>query len=135
MPDKENASRLPYLALHKKKGDTFQFVQEILPKILRNQKQPIPLLLQSADTPRNRVNQRLHYCPATRREHGTISPEIHQRNTRFSKVPNMILMYDYEFNMQKPINMSMPIPRIAGNCYFNTLYAVAYRPEFCISKH
>ena len=50
----------------------------------------------------------------------------------FSKVPNTILVYDYEFNLQKIINMSMSILRIAGNCNSNTLYAVDIDLDFCI---
>ena len=49
-----------------------------------------------------------------------------------SKVPNTIFVYDYNFNLKKIINMSMPILRIAAKGDSNTLYAIGIDLETTI---
>ena len=74
------------------------------------------------------------YIIALQQDEDTELPRPEDTNgiSDFSKFPNTILVYDYEFNLQKIINMSMPILRIAGNSDSNTLYAVGIDLDFCI---
>lgn len=129
-----SAKRIPYFALYEKQGDTFQLVREkTSSKRSYEIKNDRFHFFNDQQTPSEIVLTK-DYIIALQQDEDTELPRQERTSgiRDFSKVPNTILVYDYEFNLQKIINMSMPILRITGNCDSNTLYAVGIDLDFCI---
>jgi hypothetical protein len=50
------------------------------------------------------------------------------------KLPQTLFVYDYDGNLLKTINYSVPIGRIAGDIKTNTIYAIYADPDFKLGK-
>ena len=51
-----------------------------------------------------------------------------------SKCPHTVFLYDYEGNLQKIVNLGIPVMRIAADHRSNVLYAIGADPEYVLVK-
>ncbi len=54
------------------------------------------------------------------------------RFTGSQKRPQTLYLYDYELNLQKIVDLKVPIYRLAGNENSNSVYAIVSNPEYSI---
>ena len=52
----------------------------------------------------------------------------------FSKTPQTLFVYDYEFNLKKILHTRIPMFRLAARGNDNTVYFMGVKEEFCIGK-
>lgn len=52
----------------------------------------------------------------------------------YDKLPQTLYLYDYELNLQKIVDLKVPIYRLAGNENSNSVYAIVSNPEYSIVK-
>lgn len=52
----------------------------------------------------------------------------------FSKTPQTLFVYDYEFNLKKILYTRIPMFRLAARGNDNTVYFMGVKEEFCINK-
>jgi hypothetical protein len=50
----------------------------------------------------------------------------------YDKLPQTLYLYDYDLNLQKIVDLKVPIYRLAANEESNTVYAIVANPEFSI---
>lgn len=53
---------------------------------------------------------------------------------RFTKTPQTLFVYDYNYELQKIIHTQLPMFRIASDGSSNEIYFIAAHPDFCIAK-
>lgn len=53
---------------------------------------------------------------------------------KFSKAPNTLFIYDYDWNLLKIIDIDLPILRLASDGLSNEVFFIGVNPEFCIGK-
>jgi hypothetical protein len=63
---------------------------------------------------------------------GDLSPQVSGRDVK--ALPQSLFVYDYNYVLQKIINLKFPVLRIAGSISSDELYAVVADPEFKIIK-
>jgi len=52
----------------------------------------------------------------------------------FTKLPQTVFLYNYDLQLEKIVNLGMPILRLAADTSNNTLYAIVVNPDFMIVK-
>lgn len=63
---------------------------------------------------------------------GDLSPQVSDRDVK--DLPQSLFVYDYNYTLQKIINLKFPVLRIAGNITSDELYAIVANPEFKIIR-
>jgi len=52
----------------------------------------------------------------------------------FTKLPQTVFLYNYDLQLEKIVDLGMPILRLAADTSNNTLYAIVVNPDFMIVK-
>lgn len=130
-------NHLSYIALYEKKDTTFQLKWEKRPiKKSYEVKDGEIHFLHNEDLPCEIVLTK-DYIVALQQDKDTEFPTTKRTAgiRDFSKVPTTLLVYDYDFNLKKIIDMGMPTLRIEGSGDSNTLYTVGIDLDFCILRY
>ena len=129
-----SASQFPYIVLYEKRNSTFLLKKKKTSpkKTYKIENEEIHFL--DEETKPIDIALTKDYIIALQQDEETkLPPKKRTAGIRdFSSVPNTIFVYDYDLNLKKIINMSMPILRIAASGDTNTLYAVGIDWDFCI---
>lgn len=67
-----------------------------------------------------------------------ITIENHSENRflrNFSKAPQTLFVYDYDFQLKKILHTRIPMFRLAANGSDNVVYFIGVQEEFCIAKY
>ena len=127
----------PYFALYEKKDSIFQLKWEkTAPKTSYEIKDGKFHFFDDDNRPLGIVLTK-DYIVALQQDKDTKLPTTKRTSgiRDFSTVPTTLLVYDYDFNLKKIINMGMPILRIASKGDSNTLYTVGIDLDFCILRY
>lgn len=132
-----NTCLFPYFALYEQKDSIFQLKWEkTAPKTSYEIKDGKFHFHDNDDRPLEIVLTK-DYIVALQQDKDTEFPTTKRTSgiRDFSTVPTTLLVYDYDFNLKKIINMGMPILRIASKGDSNTLYTVGIDLDFCILRY
>lgn len=132
-----NTCLFPYFALYEQKDSIFQLKWEkTAPKTSYEIKDGKFHFFDDDNRPLKIVLTK-DYIVALQQDKDTEFPTTKRTSgiRDFSKVPTTLLVYDYDFNLKKIINMGMPILRIASKGDSNTLYTVGIDLDFCILRY
>ena len=130
-----------YIALYKKEGDSFKEIWEkqlsdveydiVNDSILRvnGVKRPAP----------SAIALTKDYIITIERDSETKEVSITEtpekgRARRFTKAPQTLFVYDYNFNLMKILHTKMPMFRLASTGNDNDVYFIGVKGEFCIGK-
>jgi len=126
---------LPYLALYQKQGEKFVLKWEQAPKggyKMQNER----LVADKGVRGSMDVSLTKDYIAVLAHDDKEELREAAQTTGRQeSALPHTLLLYDYNGNLLKVIELGMRVLRIASDCSGNTLYAMGLNPEFALVKY
>lgn len=125
----------PYLALYQRNGDTFQ---------LKWERRAGEKNYQISDDGRLVFDRKImgagdvclskDYIITLERDRKVDPMDESTVGRNISKCPQTVFLYDYDGNLLKIVNLSMPVMRIAADRRNNILYAIGAKPDYVLSK-
>ncbi len=125
----------PYLALYKRKDDTFELQWEY-----KSDKVDYEVTEDGV-----RFNEKIggivglcmcrDYIVTLQRDRENDPMDETTVGRNANKRPRTVFLYDYDSNLVKIVDLGMPIVRIAADRKSNTLYALGVNPEYVLAKY
>lgn len=127
-------STIPYIALYKKRGNTFELLHE-RKKVPDYRVVDDNLYLEGREKAGSfNIILLKDYIVSHERDYTTDKTNEREVGRDFTKCPQTLFLYDYNLNLKKIVDIRMPIIRITGTPKDNTVYAMVVNPEFALVK-
>ena len=124
----------PYLALYKRKGDSFTLQWETAGRANYQLVEGEPVFDQNHGGISDLALCK-DYVAVLQRDWSREPLDATMQGRDVRALPHTLFLYDYNSQLRKIIELGMPVVRIAADCRSNCVYAIGVNPEFVLIRY